>query len=65
MKILKFGTKNVLSGFPGSAILNNYCHIWNQYSQVFIIIKFGGKTKFFKSRTKNTLLGYFGAGIWK
>ena len=31
IKMSKFGANNALFGFFWPEILNNYCHIWNQY----------------------------------
>ena len=37
----------------------------NQCPRICLIAKFGAKIKILELGTKNTLFGYFGAGIWK
>ena len=65
MKILKFGTKNVLFGFFGTGIGKYYHHIVNQCPRSFLIAKFGSKRKILKFGIKNALFGYFSTGIRK
>ena len=68
----KFGAKNVLFRYFWPRILKNYCHIWNQHLQIYLIAKFCKKAKVPKFGTKNALswillryFGYFWARIWK
>ena len=61
----KNGTKIALFGYFWGRILKNYCHIWNQHTQICLIIKFREKTRMLKFGTKNTLFGYFLVRILK
>ena len=63
--ILKFGTKNIWFEYFWAGSWKQYCHIWNQYSRIFLIEKFCEETKMPKFWTKNVLFGYFWAGISK
>ena len=65
MKILKFETAYVLSGYFKAGIWKHYCHFWNQYSCIFLYAKFHAKIKILRFRTKIPLFEYFWAGIWK
>ena len=60
-----FLTKNPLFRDFWSRFLKNYCHIWNQSSQIRLFPKFYGKTTMPKFGTKNAWFGYFGSGIGK
>ena len=66
-KMPGFRTKNALFGYFWAGILKNYCHIWNQHRQIFLIAKFRGKTKMPKFRTKMAYLEIFEQKclIWK
>ena len=57
IRILEFGTKNVLFGCFG-AILENYCPFCNQRSGICPIAKVGAETKILKFGTKNVSFGY-------
>ena len=59
----QFRTKNALFGYFRARILENYCQIWNQHSQICQIAKFCGKIKVQRFGTKNASFGYFWAGI--
>ena len=66
-KMPKFRTKNALFGYFWAGILKNYCYIWNQHRQIFLIAKFHGKTKMSKFGTKMAYLEIFDQKrlIWK
>ena len=59
IKILKFGTKNVLFGCLCAGILRTCCHTSNQCPQIGFIAKFLAKQKILKFGTKKTLFGWF------
>ena len=61
----KFGTTNALLGYFWGRILKNYCHIWNQQTQICQIVKFLDKTKLPKFWTKNAFYGYFWGRLLK
>ena len=79
MKMLRFGTKNVLFGYFWAAvwkwycyiwnqhlrILKNYCYISNQHPRICQITKFCEKMKMPKFGTKNAWFAYIWGGIWK
>ena len=52
-------------GILGLEFIKNYCHIWNQHSQIFQTAKFWEKTKKPKFGTQIALFEYFCPGIWK
>ena len=52
-------------GILGTKFEKNYCHIWNQDSQIHLVAKFCKKTKMLKFGTKNALFGYFWAMVKK
>ena len=45
--------------------LKNCCHIWNQRSPTYLIVKFCPKIRILKFGTKNALSGCFGQQFWK
>ena len=64
-KCQNLGLKMPYLGIFWAGILENYCHIWNQYLRICLIAKLCGESKMLKLRTKKVLFGYFGAEIWK
>ena len=79
MKMPNFGPRNTLVGYFWAGTWKQYYYIWDQQHQICLIAKFREKAKIskFGSKnamnknalmiilTKNVLLGYFWAWIWK
>ena len=61
----KLGTKNDLVWYFGLKFLRNYFHILNQHTQIYQIAKFSETRKNSNIGTKNALIGYFCARIFK
>ena len=48
-----------------AGMLKNCCHICNQHSPTYLIVKFCPKIRILKFGTKNVLSGCFGQQFWK